>query len=64
MAMLSAWKMYENLGFRRSENLDFIQGELPVFGFRLKIEHRLKGLLNDNEPFPGWRETGLDMKQG
>lgn len=35
MAMQTAWKMYENIGFRRSEDLDFMQGELPVFGFRL-----------------------------
>ncbi len=34
-AMQTAWKMYENLGFRRSEDLDFMQGDLPVFGFRL-----------------------------
>jgi len=37
MAMQTAWKMYENLGFRRSEDLDFMQGELPVFGFRLPL---------------------------
>lgn len=37
LAMKTAWKMYENLGFKRSEDLDFMQGELPVFGFRLKI---------------------------
>lgn len=35
-AMKTAWGMYERLGFRRSEDLDFMQGELPVFGFRLK----------------------------
>lgn len=29
--------MYENLDFKRSEDLDFMQGELAVFGFRLKI---------------------------
>lgn len=34
-AMQTAWKMYERLGFKRSEDLDFMQGELPVFGFRL-----------------------------
>lgn len=38
MAMQIAWKMYENLGFKRSEYLDFMQGALPVFGFRLSIE--------------------------
>ena len=36
-AMLPAWKMYEKLGFKRSEDLDFLQQELPVFGFRLKL---------------------------
>jgi GNAT superfamily N-acetyltransferase len=36
-AMLPAWKMYERLGFKRSEDLDFLQGELPVFGFRLPL---------------------------
>lgn len=37
LAMKTAWKMYENLDFKRSEDLDFMQGELAVFGFRLKI---------------------------
>jgi GNAT superfamily N-acetyltransferase len=37
LAMQLAWKMYENLGFKRSEDLDFKQGELPVFGFRLLL---------------------------
>jgi GNAT superfamily N-acetyltransferase len=37
MAMQIAWKIYENLGFKRAEDLDFMQGELPVFGFRLPI---------------------------
>lgn len=36
-AMQTAWSMYENLGFKRSEDLDFLQQELPVFGFRLLI---------------------------
>lgn len=36
-AMQTAWKMYERIGFRRSEDLDFMQGELPVFGFRYKL---------------------------
>ena len=34
-AMQTAWKMYETLGFKRSGDLDFMQGELPVYGFRL-----------------------------
>ncbi len=37
MAMQTAWKMYEKLGFERSEDLDFMQGQLPVFGFRLML---------------------------
>ena len=36
-SMQTAWKMYEAIGFRRSEELDFMQGELPVFGFRLTL---------------------------
>ena len=34
-SMQIAWKMYEKIGFERSEDLDFMQSELPVFGFRL-----------------------------
>lgn len=36
-SMQIAWKMYENMGFKRSEALDFMQEELPVFGFRLWV---------------------------
>ena len=36
-AMQTAWKIYENMGFKRSEDLDFMQGELPVYGFRLSL---------------------------
>ena len=36
-AMQIAWKMYEKIGFKRSENLDFMQGELPVYGFRYEL---------------------------
>ncbi len=36
-AMQVAWKMYENIGFKRSEDLDFMQEKLPVFGFRLLL---------------------------
>lgn len=36
-AMRIAWDMYERLGFRRSEDLDFSQQDLPVFGFRLHL---------------------------
>lgn len=33
-AMQVAWRMYETLGFRRSEDLDFVQEGFPVYGFR------------------------------
>ena len=36
-AMKLAWGMYERLGFRRSEDLDFSKGTLQIFGFRLKL---------------------------
>jgi len=36
-AMRVAWGLYERLGFERSEDLDFSQQGLPVFGFRLKL---------------------------
>jgi GNAT superfamily N-acetyltransferase len=36
-AMQVAWQLYERLGFQRSPDLDFLQGELPVFGFRLRL---------------------------
>ncbi|MEM8927356.1 MAG: bifunctional helix-turn-helix transcriptional regulator/GNAT family N-acetyltransferase [Bacteroidota bacterium] len=36
-AMKTAWSMYESLGFRRSEDLDFMQEQLPVFGFRREV---------------------------
>lgn len=37
-AMQTAWKMYENMGFIRSLDLDFKQGELDVYGFRMVLE--------------------------
>jgi GNAT superfamily N-acetyltransferase len=36
-SMKIAWGMYERLGFLRYSEIDFIQGELPVFGFKLSI---------------------------
>jgi ribosomal protein S18 acetylase RimI-like enzyme len=36
-AMKPAWDMYEKIGFRRSEDLDFKQGNLEVFGFRYQL---------------------------
>lgn len=35
MAMLPAQRMYERMGFKRSEDLDFMQQQLKVMGFRL-----------------------------
>ena len=39
-AMAVAWKMYEKLGFERSPDLDFMQGNLQVYGFRLNLNGR------------------------
>jgi GNAT superfamily N-acetyltransferase len=36
-AMMTAWHMYETIGFRPSPDLDFMQGRLHVYGFRLPI---------------------------
>lgn len=36
--MKIAWDMYEKLGFKKSEELDFKQGNLQVYGFRLKLK--------------------------
>lgn len=36
-AMQIAWKMYEAFGFKRSQDLDFMQGDLQVYGFRLLL---------------------------
>lgn len=36
-AMQQAWRMYEGMGFQRSEDLDFEQAGFPVFGFRLGL---------------------------
>jgi len=36
-AMKVAWGMYERLGFKRSLDLDFMQEQLQVYGFRLML---------------------------
>lgn len=36
-SMKIAWKMYEKMGFERNTEIDFVQGELLVFGFKLKL---------------------------
>ncbi|NII09703.1 GNAT family N-acetyltransferase [Oleiagrimonas sp. C23AA] len=36
-AMQVAWRMYQRMGFERVQALDFMQGELGVFGFRLAL---------------------------
>jgi len=35
--MKAAWGLYEKMGFKRYEAIDFQQGELPVFGFKLVL---------------------------
>jgi len=37
MTMPIAWKMYQKMGFKRAPELDFLQGKLEVFGFRLML---------------------------
>src|SRR5215831_6687433 len=39
-AMGTAWTMYERLGFVRSGDLDFMQRDLEVYGFRLRLAQR------------------------
>lgn len=36
-AMQIAWKMYDRMGFQRATDLDFVVGELEVFGFRYPL---------------------------
>lgn len=36
-SMQVAWGMYERIGFERAADLDFLQGNLEVFGFRLPL---------------------------
>jgi GNAT superfamily N-acetyltransferase len=36
-AMQAAWAMYEGLGFARFPDIDFRQGTLDVFGFKLDV---------------------------
>lgn len=36
-AMKIAWKMYDRMGFKRAQDLDFSVGELEVFGFRFSL---------------------------
>jgi GNAT superfamily N-acetyltransferase len=36
-AMKPAWKMYEKIGFKRSEDLDFLMEGFPVYGFRMPL---------------------------
>ena len=42
-AMQTAWKMYEDLGFKRSADLDFLQSGFPVYGFRLQLGEAYPG---------------------
>ncbi len=36
-SMKIAWGMYERLGFKRYKEIDFMQEDLPVFGFKLSL---------------------------
>lgn len=36
-AMKIAWAMYEKMGFTRSEDIDFVQSGLGVYGFRIVL---------------------------
>jgi hypothetical protein len=38
-AMQPAWGLYLKLGFERALDLDFSQQELPVCGFRLRLDN-------------------------
>lgn len=40
-SMKIAWRMYVGIGFKRSVDLDFMQGDLPVFGFRLDLRNHI-----------------------
>ena len=37
-AMKVAWNMYERMGFTRFKEIDFLQGDLEVYGFKLNIK--------------------------
>jgi GNAT superfamily N-acetyltransferase len=39
-AMRTAWDMYTKMGFERASDLDFMQGQLEVFGFRIELGRR------------------------
>jgi GNAT superfamily N-acetyltransferase len=39
-AMQTAWDMYTKIGFERAPHLDFMQGQLEVFGFRIAPSQR------------------------
>jgi hypothetical protein len=36
--MKAAWSLYEKMGFKRYKEIDFLQEELPVFGFHLMLK--------------------------
>ena len=36
-SMKNAWRMYQKMGFFQSKDLDFMQGELEVFGLRFGL---------------------------
>ena len=42
--MATAWAMYSRMGFQRYPKIDFQQGNLEVFGFRLELDSAREGL--------------------
>lgn len=44
--MQVACATYEGMGFVRAPQLDFMQGDLPVFGFALELSAPSTGVLN------------------
>lgn len=55
-AMRVAWAMYEAMGFVHEPTLDFLQGELPVFGFQRPLAPR--DLAAGGSSVPPLREAG------
>ena len=55
-SMQTAWGMYERMGFQRSPDLDFSQGELRVYGFRLGLDSLDFGRSNNTHAEGGYRK--------
>src|SRR5699024_8329745 len=59
-AMTVAWGLYGKLGFVRSEDLDFQQDTLPVFGFRLRLSDGMQRMQRHR---PGEQSPATGMRQ-